>query len=392
MKIAPFLTEQFFAEYEFSARHLLASSDCETISIRELLRMSGSLMDELGDLTLGYTESQGDPQLRSQIAELYSDVSSEDVVVLTSPVEGIYLAMQSLLQPADEVIALRPAYDALRNVAGHLCREVFDWNLIPATNRWELDFDQLESLITSRTRIIVVNFPHNPTGYVPSTFEFDRLINLARQHNVWLFCDEIYRGLEFEPSIASAADLYEKSVVLSGLSKTYGLPGLRAGWLVIRNKELRDDLINWKHYTTICPAGPTEFLAKKALMVEEKLAERSQSIIRKNLDLCETFFARFPEHFVWRKPSAGSVAFVETNLGRIGFDSATAYCHHLARKHGILLLPGQCLGFEDHFVRFGLGRVDFGEALQAYAKVITEGESGKCSIPAGVAEGPVRHC
>ena len=122
MRIEPFLTEQFFAEYEFSARHLLASSDCETMSIGELLRLSGSSLEELAGLTLGYTESQGDPRLRSQISQMYSDVSSEDIVVLTSPVEGIYLAMQTLLEPEDEVIALRPAYDALNNVARHLCR------------------------------------------------------------------------------------------------------------------------------------------------------------------------------------------------------------------------------------------------------------------------------
>ena len=243
MKIEPFLTEQFFAEYEFSAQHLLASSDCETMSIGELLQLSGSTLDELGGLTLGYTESQGDPHLRSLISNMYSNVSSDDVVVLTSPVEGIYLAMQTLLESEDEVIALRPAYDALNNVARHLCHEVLPWNLFPGRNCWELDFDELESLISPQTRIIVVNFPHNPTGYVPSESDFDRLIGLARRYDLWLFCDEIYRGLEFGPTIPSAADLYEKAIVLSGLSKTYGLPGLRAGWVVIRNAKLRDELI-----------------------------------------------------------------------------------------------------------------------------------------------------
>ena len=131
MKIEPFLTEQFFAEYEFSAQHLLASSDCETMSIGELIQLSGSTLDELGGLTLGYTESQGDPHLRSLISNMYSNVSSDDVVVLTSPVEGIYLAMQTLLESEDEVIALRPAYDALNNVARHLCSAVLPWNLFP---------------------------------------------------------------------------------------------------------------------------------------------------------------------------------------------------------------------------------------------------------------------
>ena len=371
MKIEPFLTEQFFAEYEFSAQHLLASSDCETMSIGELLQLSGSTLDELGGLTLGYTESQGDPHLRSLISNMYSNVSSDDVVVLTSPVEGIYLAMQTLLESEDEVIALRPAYDALNNVARHLCSEVLPWNLFPGRNCWELDFDELESLISPQTRIIVVNFPHNPTGYVPSESDFDRLIGLARRYDLWLFCDEIYRGLEFGPTIPSAADLYEKAIVLSGLSKTYGLPGLRAGWVVIRNAKLRDELINWKHYTTICPAAPTEFLARKALLVKDKLAARSKAIIQQNLNLCEAFFNRFQDQFIWRRPQAGSVAFVELNLSQIGFDSATSYCHHLAQNHGMVLLPGKCLGFEDNFVRFGLGRSNFEVALKSFAEVIS---------------------
>ena len=371
MKIEPFLTEQFFTRYEFSAPHLLACSDCETMSIEELLQLAGSTLDELGDVTLGYTESQGDPQLRSQISEMYTDVDAEDVVILTSPVEGIYLAMQTLLEPDDEVVALRPAYDALNNVARHLCREVIPWNLVATADQWELDFDQLEAKIGPQTRMIVVNFPHNPTGFAASPAEFERLITLARENNVWLFCDEIYRGLEFDTAIPSAADRYEKSIVLGGLSKTYGLPGLRAGWLVVRNPELRDELINWKPYTTICPAAPTEFMARKALLVREQLADRSKKIIQRNLKLCSEFFARFPDHFTWRRPRAGSVAFVELNLAEIGFDSATTYCHHLAQNHGIVLLPGKCLGFDDNFVRFGLGRVGFETALDAYTAVVS---------------------
>ena len=376
MKIEPFLTEQFFTQYEFSAPHLLASSDCETMSIGELLQLAGSTLDELGGVTLGYTESQGNPQLRSQIAGMYTNVDREDVVILTSPVEGIYLAMQTLLEPDDEVIALRPAYDALNNVARHLCREVVPWNLVASTDQWKLDFDQLESMISPQTRMIVVNFPHNPTGFVPSKMEFECLIRLARENNVWLFCDEIYRGLEFDTPIASAADCYEKSIVLGGLSKTYGLPGLRAGWLVVRNSEFRDELINWKYYIMICFVVLIEFLASKVLLVKEQLADRSKTIIQRNLELCDDFFARFPDHFTWRRPRAGSVAFVELNLAEIGFDSATAYCHYLAQNHGIVLLPGRCLGFDDSFVRFGLGRASFETALDAYAAVVSEKDSG----------------
>ena len=370
MKIEPFLTEQFFAEYEFSAEFLLASSDCETISIAQLLQMSGSTLEELGDVTLGYTESQGDPQLRSQIAKKYANVSSDDVVVLNSPVEGIYLSMQTILEPGNEVIALRPAYDALNNMPRHLCGSIVPWNLVPRSDCWELDFDTLESLISQQTRMIVVNFPHNPTGYVPSSSDFERLVRLSRKYKLWLFCDEIYRGLEFGPTIPSAADVYEKAIVLNGLSKTFGLPGLRSGWLVIRDKELRAEIINWKHYTSICAPAPTEFLARKALLIGERLAARSKAIIEQNLKLCEAYFKTVHDQFIWRRPQAGSVAFVELDLAQIGFDSATLFCHHLAQNFGLVLLPGRCLGFEDNYVRFGLGRSKFGDGLQAFAEII----------------------
>ncbi len=370
MQIEPFLTEQFFTKYEFSAPHLLASSDCETISISELLQLAGSSLEEFGSLTLGYTESQGNPRLRSQISQMYSSIAEEEIVVLTSPVEGIFLAMQTVLEPDHEVIALRPAYDALSNVARHLCRQVVPWHMIPSDGHWALDFAQLESLINDQTQMIVVNFPHNPTGYVPSREEFKRLIQLAEENDIWLFCDEIYRGLEFEERIPSAADLYEKAIVLSGLSKTHGLPGLRAGWLVIRDPALRESLINWKHYTTICPAAPTEYLASQAISVQEQLADRSKQIIRRNLTLCHDFIESFSDRFIWRQPIAGSVAFVELKLELFGFETATDFCHHLAREHGIVLLPGACLGYDDHFVRFGLGRLGFGDALQAFSQVL----------------------
>jgi aspartate/methionine/tyrosine aminotransferase len=371
MKIEPFLTEQFFADYEFSSPHLLASSDCETLSIATLLKMAGSSLEELGQVTLGYTESQGNLMLRSRIAEMYSGIEPSDIVILTSPVEGIYLGMQALLEAGDEVVALRPAYDALNNVARHLCRKVVPWKLSPGDGQWTLDFDQLDSLVGARTKMIVVNFPHNPTGFVPSPAEFEQLISFARKHDLWLFCDEIYRGLEWDAAIASAAELYEKSIVLGGLSKTYGLPGLRAGWLVVRDAEIRAELINWKHYTTICPAAPTEFLAAKALSIRFELANRSKAIIQQNLSLCREFFTRFGDLFTWRAPQAGSVAFVELNLDQLGFESATQYCHHLAQDHGIVLLPGKCLGDDDRFVRMGLGREAFGASLAAYAAVIS---------------------
>ncbi len=363
MEIAPFATEQFYALYEFTTPHLLSVSDCETTTITELLQLAGISQEEMGEVTLGYTESQGHPAYRAAVAKMYQRASADQIIILTSPVEGIYLTMRALLEPEDEVIVLTPAYDALINVAEHISRRVHRWQLIPTETGWELDFENLERLMSSKTRLLVVNFPHNPTGFLPDEDQFEHLIEVAGRNGTWLFCDEMYRGLEHAPrfTLLSAVDRYERSVVLAGLSKTHGLPGLRAGWLAIRDGYLREKIINWKHYTTICPAAPTEFLAMAAISAAEQLVNRSRSIIQKNLEVAGKFFSRWTDFFTWRPPQAGSVALVGINV-----PSATKYCHELARTAGVLLLPAAFMGYDDHHVRFGFGRVSFPTALALY--------------------------
>ena len=248
-------------------------------------------------------------------------------------------------------------------MAEHICGQVHTWDLLPTDTGWRLDFEKLESLINQQTRLLVVNFPHNPTGFLPQLADLKRLIELAKRHDTWLFCDEMYRGLEFgrAPMLPSAIDLGQRVIVLTGLSKTHGLAGLRAGWLLVKDEEIRAELMNWKFYTTICPSAPSEFLAKAALKAGDQLLNRAKDTIRHNLLLAEQFFQRWPDQFSWRSPMAGSVALVG-----ISEPSATAYCHELAQTAGLLLLPGPCLGADDRHVRFGFGRTSFPAALGHY--------------------------
>ena len=370
MKIAPFSTENFFARYEFTTPHLLCASDCETLTTGELLRLAGLDAADLLGQRLAYTDSQGDPALRAAIAALYDRVSADEVVVLGAPEEGIYLTMRTLLEPGDHVVVLTPAYDSLRNLAAHVSGNVTPWPIRAVAGGWALDPAELERLMRPETRLVVVNFPHNPTGHLPTAAEFAALLDIVRARGVWLLCDEMYRGLERDLTdrLPSAADLYERAIVLAGLSKTHGLPGLRAGWLLVRDPAVRAALINWKHYTTICPSAPTERLATAALLAHAPLVERSRAQIAANLGLAEAFFARHAARFDWRPPRAGSVALV-------GLDapSATAYCHALARDAGVLLLPGPFLGADDHSVRFGFGRAGFGAALEQYEGYLVGG-------------------
>jgi aspartate/methionine/tyrosine aminotransferase len=180
----------------------------------------------------------------------------------------------------------------------------------------------------------------------------------------------MYRGLEPQVSatLPSVADRYERGLVLSGLSKVYGLPGLRSGWLVVHDDDLRAELINWKFYTSICPPAPTEFLALAALEARSAIIDRNTRLIESNLDLAGAFFARWPDLFTWRPPAAGPIALVGLNR-----PSAAEYCHQLAREAGVLLLPSSCMGYGDNHVRMGFGRVDFERALAHYEQFLDAG-------------------
>lgn len=365
MKIAPFATEHFFAQYEFSTPYQLCNSDCETISVAELLKLADVPMQDLGHLTLGYTESLGNSKLREMIAETYAHVQTEDVVMLATPVEGIYLLARATLDPGDEVIVMSPAYDALINTFEHVVGVLYvkKWEIVPGETQWHIDLDHLKKLITPRTKMLVVNFPHNPTGFLPSRDQLEELGRIVDENDLILFCDEMYFGLVHSGTtpIPSAIDITRRAVVLSGLSKTYGLPGLRTGWLVIQDKELRENIINWKFYTSICASAPSEFLAMAAWKVRDQLRQKSISIIEHNLLLAEAFFHRWPDLFTWRKPMSGSVALVGVHV-----PSVTAFAERLAADAGVLILPAVSLGSDDHHMRMGFGRSNFPEALERF--------------------------
>lgn len=365
MEITPFATEQFFARYEFTTPWQLCNSDCETLSIAELLELAGLAPNALGQERLGYAEPRGRPALRQAIAAMHARVAPDDVLLLGTPVEGIYLAARALLDPGDEVIVLAPAYDALANLfehvagAGHVRR----WSFRAGSSRWSLAIEELERLVTPRTRLLVLNFPHNPTGFLPAPELQQRVVDLAEGHGILLFSDEMYHGLVHSgtPPIPSAADLTTQAIVLSGLSKTYGLPGLRCGWLLVRDPALRERIVNWKYYTSICPPVPTEALALAALRAAPTLRSRNIARIERNLEIAESFFARWPSLFDWRRPQAGSTALV-------GFDvpSVSELSRRLAAEEGVLIQSAVMLGGDDHHMRIGLGRDGFAGALARF--------------------------
>ncbi|HEX7597147.1 MAG TPA: aminotransferase class I/II-fold pyridoxal phosphate-dependent enzyme, partial [Polyangia bacterium] len=357
----PFKLERYFAEHEFSAPFLLSASDCESLSLQELLALADPEARRLWDgLSLGYTESPGHTRLRQAIAGLYTSAGPDDVLV-AAPEEAIFIYMQTLLAPGDEVVAVAPAYQSLHEVARSLGCRVLPWQLALTSLGWHVDLDLLEFLLNDRTRLLVLNFPHNPTGCLPSLAEFAAILALAERRGIYVFSDEMYRLLEYDPALRlpPACDLYERATSLGGMSKSLALPGLRIGWLASRAPGLRARWQEYKDYTTICSSAPSEILALMGLNARPSILARNLEIIRANLELAEAFFARHAGLFRWLPPQAGSVAFPAWLGGGV-----EQFCARMVERQGVMVVPGSMFDFPGQHFRLGLGRRNFPEALE----------------------------
>jgi aspartate/methionine/tyrosine aminotransferase len=223
MRIEPFALERYFAAHEFSARYLLSASDCEALRLSELLDLADpETLRWWEDLVLGYTESQGHPLLRQEIARLYRTAGPDDILV-AAPEEAIFIAMNALLGPGDHVIVISPAYQSLYEIAISLGCRVSRWPVELHGDEWRLDPDRLGGLCSPSTQLIVVNFPHNPTGYLPAREVLGQIVEQAARYGIPIFSDEMYRLLEYDGGrrLPSLIDVYDGAIVLSGLSKTF---------------------------------------------------------------------------------------------------------------------------------------------------------------------------
>jgi len=360
MKISPFKLERYFAKYEFSAEFLLCSSDCESVSIQELLSLEDGALDRFQDQWLGYTESQGSPSLRQEISKIYHSTSPEQVLVHSGAEEAIFTFMQAALEPGDHLIIHWPCYQSLFEIAASLGCQISRWES-RAENHWELDSVELEGLIQPNTKVIVINNPHNPTGYLMSSETYQETWRLAQSHDILLFSDEVYRETEYDPidRLPAASDLGPNGVSLGVMSKSYGLAGLRIGWIATQNRDLFQKIARLKDYTTICNSAPSEFLAELALRHRQRLLTRNLGIITHNLALLDDFFSRHKNKFQWYEPDAGPIAFP-----RLMDANIDDFCDHLVKEAGVLLLPGSMYDHpQDHF-RIGFGRKNLPQALE----------------------------
>lgn len=362
-----FELEVFFSKWEFAAEHHMTASDAESMTMKELLEMaSPDDRAAFDDLWLGYTETQGAPDVREAIAMTYDCMDATHIQCFAGAEEGIYIAMKVLLEPADHAIVVVPNYQAAETIPLSICNVTG----VPLRedNQWYLDLDAVRAGIRPNTRLISINFPNNPTGVVPSRDVFDSLVSICREYGLYLFSDEVYRSLESDgvKRLPQAADVYEKGFSLNVLSKSYGLPGLRVGWIASLDKGALARCNRYKHYLSICNSGPSERLAIIALKARDRILERNRGIVRRNLITLGAFFADYPKLFQWEPPDGGCVAFPRF-LGR---GSVENFCKRLVAEAGVLLLPASIYKSElmetptDRF-RIGCGRCNIAQGLEA---------------------------
>ena len=360
MNLPPFKLERYFARYEFNTEYLLCSSDCEAMPIAELLAFEPVAAENLQKVWLGYTESQGSLALRAEICKSYETIQPEDILVHTGAQEAIFLFMQAAFQPGDHVIVHAPGYQSLAEAARAAGCDVSLW-LAREENGWAVDLDELRLLRRKNTKAIIINTPHNPTGFLMSLQNFDQLHRFVRENDLLLFSDEVYRESEYDPAarLPAACDTGEHAVSLGVTSKTYGLAGLRIGWIATKNKVIYEKMASLKDYTTICNSAPSEFLAEVALRHRQELIERNLGIIRDNLLVMDDFFRRHADRFSWIRPQAGSMAFPRYLAGNVD-----PFCERLVKEAGVLLLPGSVYDDANNHFRLGLGRRNLPQAVE----------------------------
>jgi aspartate/methionine/tyrosine aminotransferase len=350
----PFVTfdlERWQSTWENRVRYNLSESGVHPLSVRELLALAQAAADPLLDVRLGYSQSNGTDALRERIAALYPGATPDQVLVTNGSAEANYVAALRVIEPGDQVAMLLPNYLQLWGHVQNLGAQVRPFRLHEERG-WAPDPAEIRSAIAPGTKLVVVTNPHNPTGHVLADAMRRAIIDRTAEVGAWLLADEVYMGAERDGNTtASFWGSYDRLLCVAGLSKAYGLPGLRIGWLVgpapiVADAWARHD------YTTIGPSGASDHLATLALQpaVRERLLARTRAILRENYPVLEQWLKTFGPSFSWVPPQAGAICWVRY---RSRVDGETLV-ERVRAGQSVLLVPGEHFGMPG-YLRFGFG-------------------------------------
>lgn len=348
------------------------------MSMRDVLAMATPEEREaFEDLWLGYTETFGAPDLRERIAATYAKQGASDILCFAGASEGIFAANNVILDADSHAIVVTPNYQSHETLPVAIC-EATGVPLDPDDN-WSLDIDRVAGAVRPNTKLITINFPHNPTGTILPLDRYMALVGLCRKHGIYILHDEIFNGLGETGTqhLPFIADVYERGLSLNVMSKSFGLPGLRIGWIACQDAEIISKMERLKHYLSICNSGPSERLTMIALRNKDQILARNCAIVDENLPKWDAFFARHPDLFEWRRPDGSCMAFPRYK----GADGVEAFCTALVEESGVLFLPSTIYSSDlgptpTDRLRLGFGRTNLDEGLAALDAHLARNASG----------------
>lgn len=350
MHVEPFAMERFQSLWENMVDYNLSESGVHPLKLEELIEETE--LNDILKIAIGYNQTNGTEALRATISKLYPGAAIENILITTGSSEANFLTSWALLEPGDELTLMLPNYMQIWGLAKAFSASVKPFHLIPKDSRWQIDWDEFEKSVTPDTKLIAICNPNNPTGATLNQDEIQRICDLAKKANAWILSDEVYRGAERDGEITPTCwGKYDKVIITCGLSKAYGLPGLRIGWLVAA-PDLIEKLWSYHDYTTICPNPISDYLARMALSSpnREKILKRTKQIVRNNFKILEDWMESHDGIFECIPPKAGAIALVRYDLKMKSIELVT----RLREEKSVLVVPGEHF-FMENYLRFGFG-------------------------------------
>ncbi len=372
MKIDTFKVEKWMNEYENYSKFDLANTTVATLSFDELFELTSTdktdFLNKLCENKQGYGFITGNPELKKGISNLYESIIPEDIIPTIGAAGANHLVFYSLIEPDDRVITVIPTYQQLYSIPESFGANV-ELMFLKRENNFLPDLKELKKLAKASAKMICINNPNNPTGALIPPKILEEIVEIAREADAYLLCDEVYRGLtSVEASSPSIADLYEKGISTGSMSKVFSLAGLRLGWVASKSKEAVDACLKHREYNMISCSITDEFAAALALEHSEKIIERNRKIIKENLEILDNWVKK-ERHITYVKPEAGTTALLYYDFEM----SSKDFCKGVSDKYGVFLTPGFCFELENCFrVGFCKDKQTLSDGLEKISQYILE--------------------
>ena len=378
MKYHPFVMERWQSTYEHRIRFNLSESGVHPLSVPELLELADVEAHAL-DIGLGYGQSNGSDELRNLIAHLYPGATDASVLVTAGGAEANFIAFWELTRPEGLVAVMLPNYMQVPGLLKSFGARIRPFHLVE-DDGWQPDLNELAKGLREGARLILITNPNNPTGAVLDDTSMSGIVELAARHGAWILADEVYRGAELDgPETQSFWGLHDRVLITNSLSKAYGLPGLRIGW-VVGAPEMMETLWGRKDYTTIVPASLSDTLARLALepATRPKILARTRNILTENFALLSSWMDGQEGRFSYRSPDAGAICYTRYRPS-VG---STEFAETLRTEMDLLVVPGDHFGMDSYLrLGFGLPATELKEALERMTTAFDTVEQRSRSMP-----------